>query len=80
MTREEVKKRIGEAVAGVQGCKGPEIPSLIADFIGEVSGELTEILEEMVREKLLVEIEYSVPNLPMRLKSFYLPAGSLVME
>lgn len=38
--------------------------------------DIPELLEELVQENRLVEIEYVLPSMEYRIKSFYLPAGT----
>lgn len=78
MTREEAKRLVVETVEGLQGCKATELAAcreLVPLFL-EIP--LVILLEELVREGQLVEIEYVLPALPDRVKSFLLPKGSHV--
>lgn len=73
MTRNEAKNKIVERITSIQGCKGPELPSNITDFINKLPCELTDLLEELVQEGRLCEVEYVLAGMPDRIKSFYLP-------
>jgi hypothetical protein len=77
MKREEIKQVITDVVTRMQGCKATElasdeslVPLPINDFPG--------LLEEMIKEGRLVEIEYILPHLSYRIKSFLLPPGTEV--
>ncbi|MGW8177520.1 MAG: hypothetical protein ACWGQW_01820 [bacterium] len=78
MSREEVKQKLGDILRGRQGCKAVEFASdpKVIDALGDHS--FHEVLEEMVEEGKIVEIEYTTPSIPYRLKSFFLPGGSEV--
>lgn len=75
MSKEEAKKLVLEACEF--GIKGPEIPQKLSGELLE-SFDLPSLLEELVKSGLLIEIEYSLPVLPYKLKSFYLPKGTTV--
>ena len=86
----ENKKLLKDAIMGVvishNGCKGTELPVLFAKTYSEdeqiwplfIAANVLEALTELVAEKYLVEIEYVLPTMTYRTKSFYLPAGTRV--
>ena len=81
MTPKEVLVAIVNSHQGIKGTslgvefvlathkEGTEIPD---DF------DVVQVLEELVTAGELVEIEYAVPEMEYRVKSFYLPKGSLI--
>lgn len=76
MSKEEVKQLLADHLRGKQGLKGVELASQAAHILGKES--FHEVIEELIVEGKVVEIEYSVPSIPYRLKSFFLPEGSVV--
>lgn len=83
MTADQVAQYIVSTVTGRQGLKATE---LVAFLGGEANRaefaqiDIVEIIERLVREGQIVEIEYMVPSVPGRVKSFLLPAGSQVLK
>ena len=80
MTRQEIKDAIVERVTANQGMKATQLAAE-ADLAIEANpfmDDIPEMYEELVREGRLLEIEYVLPNLPFRTKSFYLPAGTTI--
>jgi len=68
---------LAKKVLDLQGCKavilmgelvplGPDIP-------------WPEVLIEAIQQKKVVEIEYILPNMTYRIKSFILPAGTKIL-
>jgi len=75
-----VKKLITENIGN--GIKGVSLASNIAvqlNVMGVSSTEYFKILDEMVEKGEIVEIEYTTPAMPDRIKSFYLPKGSKIL-
>lgn len=78
MNRSEWEGIIVAEVTNKQGCKGTELATALAlrcpeeDFPGE-------IIDDLVKQKRLIEVEYCLPSINYRLKSFYLPAGTQVV-
>lgn len=78
MSREEVKQKLADYIRGRQGLKAMDLASDVT-VMNITKGEpLHELLEELVSESRVMEIEYSTPSIPYRLKSFFLPEGSVV--
>lgn len=85
MTIDELKTRIAERVFELQGCKATEL-YFMEELVVECRSadadskarDLPAIIEEMVSEGKLVEVEYLLPNMNYRIKSFLLPAGTVV--
>ncbi len=78
ITKEEFKDRIVKLVEDCQGLKATELP---AKFDLEMLGTLEvvdfpTVLAELLHERRIVEIEYTLPNMNYRVKSFILPAGT----
>lgn len=78
MTRKEAKDCLALAIKNANGCKGTEVPLLVKENIFEIKDDITNLLEEMVEEGLIMEVQYVLPHLPNRIKSFYLPKGTEV--
>jgi hypothetical protein len=80
MTEESLKKMIVDHVVGVQGCKATELAAVseIAVACRTLGVSFNRVISDLVDEGNLIEIEYSVPNLPDRIKSFFLPSGSVL--
>lgn len=74
----DLEKLIEDVVTRLAGCKGTElVGEVVAAAPGKIEGaQLLAMLESMVLRKKLVEIEYVLPDMPYRAKSFYLPAGA----
>lgn len=79
MNRNEAKKEIVATVEAVQGCKATELianerilPLIAANF------DIIGMIAELCSEGELVEIEYIIPNIPYRVKSFLFPKGTKV--
>jgi hypothetical protein len=78
MKTAQVKQQIVSVVEGRQGCKLTELvadPDLL-DAVTSVGRQFIDLVNELIDEGRLVEVEYTVPRLNWRLKSFILPAGS----
>jgi len=72
-----------ERVTRSQGIKAVELASSFVQDCQEAKLSLEwhdpcAILEHLVASGKLVEVEYVLPGLPFRTKSFYLPAGTQV--
>jgi hypothetical protein len=81
MDREQAKQIIVETIQSVQGCKGTELITKVAENNPEIfSGDwsIPELVEDLVNEERVAEIEYSLPGMEYRAKSFYLPAQTNV--
>ena len=73
---------ITEVIGSVQGCKATELPVLLREFLNDpqcsqiYQFEIPDLIQEMVQEGMLVEVEYILPNMNYRIKSFLLPANT----
>jgi len=75
----DIKQRIISIVESYQGLKSIEIIAHIP--INETVGiDMIKVLDELVMDGCLIEIEYELPTLPNRIKSFYLPKGSKILS
>jgi hypothetical protein len=79
MTEKEAKGIIVYMVASKQGCKATELvadkevlPVIPAGF------DIPKLIQELVWEQKLVEVEYSLPDMEWRCKSFLLPGKTEV--
>jgi len=77
MKKQEMINIISEIICEKQGCKGTELASDKRFALADYDGKL-DLIDEMVREKIIVEVSYSIPNMSYRKKSFYLPGGSRI--
>jgi hypothetical protein len=84
MTKSDMKAAIVEVVTECQGCKAIELlcklPTHARQGIQESSIDFPDLIEEMVAEGSLVEVEYILPNMKYRAKSFLLPPGTSVTQ
>lgn len=78
MDTSDVKQLICTMVEESQGCKATELVCRIAELHDEelMSFDITFLIQELVDAKELVEVEYTLPNVSYRLKSFLLPKGT----
>ncbi len=74
------KKEIVSVVESIQGCKVTELichnrilPLIVSKH------DVIKMIEELCIERELVEIEYILPNMTYRIKSFLLPKGTTVL-
>jgi hypothetical protein len=67
----------------MQGCKAVNLACqeeiIELDFLSS-GNSLPEMVEELIEEGRLVEVEYTLPQLSFRLKSFLLPPGTQVTQ
>lgn len=68
-------EKILERVEALQGVKAV---ALVSEPEMAVIDDLPQKLEDLVKDGQLVEVEYVLPNMSWRAKSFYLPAGTKV--
>jgi len=82
MTRDEAKTLVLSKVEEIQGCKATVLAVTIASTSEQMESllpyPLPELIEELIEEGRLIEIEYALPTMSYRIKSFLLPEGSLV--
>jgi hypothetical protein len=83
VTKDEAKRLICSEVSAMQGCKITELLARPVFYSLHLEGGSTpeyipDLIEELIKENRLVEINYTLPNMPYRLKTFLLPAGSRV--
>ena len=77
-----LRQAIVEIVETKQGCKATELVDFIAGTHPEllvVLDDLTDTIEEMVHEGELVEVEYVLPQIEYRAKSYLLPRGTQII-
>lgn len=77
MTTEEVKDRLVEEIVSAQGIKGPHLAAA-EDILSMEDFDFPQVLDELVAEGRVVEVEYVLPTMSYRAKSFFLPAGTKV--
>lgn len=81
MDRQTIKSKIVEYVMNMNGCKMIElisdIPLCFAFQEAKIEpDEISKIIDELILSEYLIEIEFIVPNMDYRVKSFLLPAGT----
>lgn len=79
MNNEEIKNRLVEIVTEKQGCKATELCAIKELIFGDCK-PLPELIEELVKEERILEIEYVLPSMNYRIKSFLLPAGTQIVK
>jgi len=79
MVNEMIKATLEGYIYMKQGVKAVTLASdeEVLKLLGNES--FHDVMEELISENRVVEIEYTVPSMPYRLKSFYLPGGSVVV-
>lgn len=87
MTKEEAKSLLIERVNSLQGIKAVELVSIKDGLLELMEFNISELLEELVREAKIIEIEYFLPQYDFtglvghhRAKSFYLPINTIVSK
>jgi len=72
--KQEIESKITDIINSKQGMKATELA--VEMFVyGE---DWLDVIDDMVKEGKIVEVEYTLPTLSYRIKSFYLPAGTVV--
>jgi hypothetical protein len=74
MTGKEAKDTIVGYVETHNGCKA--IDMCLCEMLMPYDGELMELVDELVEEGRLIEVEYTLPQMPYRTKSFLFSAGT----
>lgn len=76
---DDTKTAFLTAVVGLQGGKAVEVLSHMASRSPEALESFhPDLPDELVREGKLVEVEYTLPTMAYKVKSFFLPAGTVV--
>lgn len=76
MLKAEAIKLILDTLKAKQGCKAVELVSV--PEIANCGYDPIDLISELVAEGKITEIEYTLPGMEYRLKSFYLPEGSSI--
>lgn len=82
MTRDEAKQFLVDKIISLQGCKATQLAS-DEEVVKELSmkdHDVPDLLEELVKEGRIIEIEYVLPEMTWRVKSFYLPPGTVFVQ
>ena len=78
MTKEQAMEAIAEVVRNKQGCKATEL--VCVELLLEVFEAFgIEIIYEAVKVGSIREVEYILPDMNYREKSFLLPAGTEIV-
>lgn len=81
VTRKQIRTAILAHVQDVQGCKATELAAFVSlSLTGGISNpqQFTDELDALIVEGSIVEIEYTLPEMEYRVKSFLLPKGAVV--
>ena len=80
MNKEEAKQLIIDEVTNLNGCKAIDL-TVKKNLLPLVTSEFSmyELIDELVSQGRLIEIEYILPIISYRAKSFLLPAGTNVV-
>lgn len=73
-TLRAIERTIVAVVIAKQGCKSTELATELAPEI--TAGPLTKAVERLRDSGALIEIEYVLPSMPWRVKSFLLPGDT----
>lgn len=74
MTTDQAKQVLVDKIVGLQGLKATELATEVAVELQEF--DVPKLLDELVAEKRIIEIQYTLPDMNWRHKSFYFPAGT----
>ena len=78
----DIEMAMIEIVNNHNGMKATELAVEIIEKLAKEgnipSFDFVDVLENIVNKGLLVEVEYTIPSMDWRIKSFLLPAGSSV--
>lgn len=78
-SKANIQDHIRRIVVAAQGIKGVELSARLATEYMEVSGtDMLQLIFEMIQNGELVEVEYELPTMSYRTKSFILPKGTSV--
>ncbi len=79
MTKLEIENKILDIVTASQGLKGVDLTlRVMSNDLQVTSNELFDIIFDLIEKGDLVEIEYELPSMGYRTKSFILPRGTKV--
>ena len=80
MTFEEFKQVIVDTVTDVQGCKATELIAHVAEKLEEefANHDFMKALNELLEAGELEEVEYVLPQMDYRAKSFLLPKNTQI--
>jgi predicted DNA-binding transcriptional regulator YafY len=77
----DVKEAIVKVVEEHQGLKATELVVKIFDYVTpSESSKVLDAIQELVENGELVEIEYTLPKMAYRTKSFLLPKGTVAYK
>ena len=80
MLQSQLEDLIISKVESLQGCKATELATEIArESLGQVEADMiVNVIYILIEEQRLIEIEYELPSMPDRTKSFLLPNGTKI--
>lgn len=85
--KDELKDKLVQIVTNVNGCKATELAASreYGEWLVSVGGakrrqelSFVECVQELINEGRLIEVEYSLPTMDYRAKSFLLPKDTEV--
>lgn len=87
----KIRQLILDVIYDKQGIKATKLSTVVFSYLYDSEIDITPlkdelkltdlwmgIIEELIKEGEIVEIEYNLPNMEYRTKSFYLPKGTTV--
>lgn len=80
-TEVSMRETILHLVKAYQGMKGVDLSITAMGIIGPAhfkSSEFLTTISELVKEGELIEIEFTFPGMEYRMKSFFLPKGTVI--
>lgn len=78
ITMDEAVELVAKEVRELQGCKAMEL--IASKNLNAYDFSWPDAIEEAVQRGKIIEIEYMLPNMNWRIKSFYLPGGTRIDE
>ena len=71
----EMKEKVIELVNDFGPIKATELVVRLIDIQGT---NITDILDELVKNGDIIEVEYTLPQMDYRVKSLYFPKGTII--
>jgi hypothetical protein len=82
MNRDEAKQFLVDKIISLQGCKATQLAAdeEVVTKLSMNDIDVPDLLDELVKEGRIIEIEYVLPEMTWRVKSFYLPPGTCFVQ
>lgn len=82
LTLIQVKKIVVEKITELQGVKATtlvtELPNEVIEWGSVRKNDILQVFEELVKDGEILEIEYVLPSINYRTKSFYVPKDTKI--